>query len=214
MLVSRRAVIAGPLLGLFARPLRASTVQRDTGDAPAEQASSKSLAGSFLVSAPGQDAGPFSRSVVFMISHDTGGAMGVIINKPVIQESLSRLLETLGEKPGNVPNTDITVYFGGPVEPDAILVVHSRDFTVDKTRTISSLAAVSPVEVVLRAIANGKGPRHFLLLSGYAGWAPGQLEAELARAWWAVVPPDGQILYDDNDATKWQRAYDRRAIDL
>lgn len=214
MLVSRRAVIVGPLLGLFATRVRASTVQGDAGGTPVEWPPKKSLTGSFLVSAPGQDVGPFGRSVVFLLHHDAGGAMGVIINKPVLQESLARLLETLGVKPGAAPDTEITVYYGGPVEPDAILAVHSREFSVDKTKAISGLAAVSPAESVLRALAGGKGPHHFVLLAGYAGWAPGQLEAEIARAWWVTVPADGAILFGERDSTKWQRAYDQRPIDL
>jgi putative transcriptional regulator len=222
MQVSRRALIAGPLLALLATRVRANTVH-DTGTGGTgaegthvEWPPTKPLTGSFLVSAPGQDSGPFGKSVVFLLEHAAGGAMGVIVNKPVLRESLAQLLEGIGEhdKRTAPPKTEITIYFGGPVQPDAILAVHSRDFTADKTKAINSLAAVSPVEAVLRAVADGKGPHNFILLSGYAGWAPGQLEAELAKAWWIIVPADRDILFGSGDSTKWQRAYDQRSIDL
>jgi putative transcriptional regulator len=222
MQVSRRAVIAGPLLALLATRIGANAAQVASAEGTGaegphvEWPPTKPLTGSFLVSAPGQESGPFGKSVVFLLEHAAGGAMGVIVNTPVLRQSLAHLLEGIGDhdKQAAPPKTNITIYFGGPVQPDAILAVHSRDFTADKTRAINSLAAVSPVEAVLRAVADGKGPHHFILLSGYAGWAPGQLEAEIAKAWWIIVPADGDILFGSNNSTKWQRAYDQRSIDL
>ena len=212
MLLSRRAALAALMLGSFSRHGRAAPAEGPHIQWPP----STSLAGSFLVSPPGQDEGPFARSVVFLLHHDASGAMGMIINKPMLHESLARLLETLGDRrpKGAVPQTDITVHYGGPVDPEAILVLHSTEFTADRTRRISGLAAVSRAEDVLRALADRKGPRQFAFFAGYAGWAPGQLEAEIAKGWWVTVPAEADILFGESDSTKWQRAYDRRPVDL
>ena len=53
----------------------------------------------------------------------------------------------------------------------------------------------------------GKGPRRSLLLFGYAGWAPGQLEGEIARRSWVAVPADEALVFDGQYETKWMRAY-------
>jgi putative transcriptional regulator len=63
-------------------------------------------------------------------------------------------------------------------------------------------------------MAAGHGPKRSLFILGYAGWGPGQLEQELAAGAWFVVEPDAALLFDSETATKWQRAYDRRGVDL
>ena len=79
---------------------------------------------------------------------------------------------------------------------------------------INRFAAATGANAVLRAIAEGRGPRHALLAVGYAGWAPGQLEGELARKSWVVAPADEKFLFDTEFATKWLRAFERRGFDL
>ena len=60
----------------------------------------------------------------------------------------------------------------------------------------------------------GKGPRRAHFTVGYAGWAPGQLEAEMRAGYWIVVPSDDGILFDDAYDTKWDRAMAKRRINL
>ncbi|MDP6484189.1 MAG: YqgE/AlgH family protein, partial [Nitrospinota bacterium] len=64
--------------------------------------------------------------------------------------------------------------------------------------------------VALRAIALGQGPRRTLFAVGYAGWGPGQLDAEMRRGNWFTAPGDEDILFDNRQGTKWKRAMDRR----
>jgi putative transcriptional regulator len=79
---------------------------------------------------------------------------------------------------------------------------------------VSELAALTVSPGILEDIAAGKGPKQSLFALGYAGWGPGQLENELAAGAWVVVEPDATLLFDADTATKWQRAFDRRGIDL
>ena len=58
------------------------------------------------------------------------------------------------------------------------------------------------------------GPRHSLFALGYAGWAPDQLEGEIARGSWFTIAPDEALLFDDAIDTKWERALARRGVDL
>jgi putative transcriptional regulator len=74
--------------------------------------------------------------------------------------------------------------------------------------------AVTSQPEIFRAISVGKGPRLSLLALGYAGWAPGQLEGEIADGAWVVVPADEALLFDQNHEKKWERAMARRRFDL
>lgn len=209
-----RAAAFSLLLGLVGAFAQAAPTDGPVLPSPA----TRSLQGSFLVAPPGHEGGPFGRSVVFLLHHSDAGAMGVIINKPLAHESLKRLIDGLRQdsrpRTRRVPELDVVVRYGGPVEPDAVVVIHSPEFAVEGTRRIGALTAVSPVADVLAALAEGRGPRHYRFFAGYAGWAPAQLEAELGRNWWVVVPADSGILFDDVDSTKWYRAFERRPVDL
>jgi putative transcriptional regulator len=67
---------------------------------------------------------------------------------------------------------------------------------------------------VLQAMARGAGPRRALFLLGHAGWAPGQLDAELATGAWGVATADERLVFDEDPAQKWIEAMARRRLDL
>jgi putative transcriptional regulator len=67
---------------------------------------------------------------------------------------------------------------------------------------------------ILDALRRGTGPRRSLLAFGYAGWAPGQLEGELQRGAWISVPADEALVFDEDDARKWERAMARRKLSI
>jgi putative transcriptional regulator len=74
--------------------------------------------------------------------------------------------------------------------------------------------AITAEPSILQDIVKGKGPRRAHFTVGYAGWAPGQLEAEMRAGYWIVVPSDDGILFDDAYDTKWDRAMAKRRINL
>ena len=211
---SLRTAVAVLLIGLAGVFAHAAPAEGPAAQWPPKE----SLHGSFLVAPPDHDGGPFGRSVVFLLHHGESGATGVIVNKKLAQATLKSLLDGVlnrtGRSADSIPDLDVPVRYGGPVEPGAAIVVHSPEFAVEGTRKIGKLAAVSPMPEVLGALAEGRGPQRYAFFSGYAGWASAQLEAEIERKWWIVVPVDADILFDGADSTKWQRALDLRPVDL
>ena len=175
-----------------------------------------SLAGRLLVATPNLRGPIFRRTVIFMLRHGPDGATGIIINRPTGSRPLTELLRSFGidDIDGVDPDEDLTVFFGGPVQRRLGMVLHSTDFAVSSTLVVNRFAATTGANAALRAIAEGRGPRHALLAVGYAGWAPGQLEGELARQSWVVVPADKKFLFDTEFTTKWLRARERRGYDL
>ena len=184
-------------------------------------AAAETLAGKLLVAAPSMPDGYFSHSVVYMLQHDETGAMGVVVNIPIGALPFTSLFDALGVEPeidDDLAERTVRIYSGGPVDAGQGFVLHSEDYLDDSNRDdaiigAGGLALSMSVELV-RAMASGEGPAKSLLLFGYAGWAPGQLETELKRDDWVTVKADESLVFDSDDGTKWRRAMDSLEIDL
>ncbi|MCE3248828.1 MAG: algH [Geminicoccaceae bacterium] len=202
-------------LALFVLTLTAAEAARSPGDLlPRDQMDHDSVAGRLLVATPQLEDPNFYHTIVYMVKHDGSGAMGLVLNRVLGKGPVAELLEGLGDDRKVDPAAEIEVHFGGPVESGRGFVLHSPDYDGEDTVVLSDLVALTSSLDVLRAIAAGKGPKRSLLALGYAGWAPGQLEAEIAAGAWEVVEPDEGLLFDDKVDSKWQRALDRRGVDL
>ncbi len=180
--------------------------------------SATGLAGQLLVASPSMPDPRFAKTVIFMVRHDRHGAMGLVINRFIGLESAARLLDGTGGPNTGGPDPDgdakVRVHYGGPVEPRRGFVVHSSDYAEDDTVAVTDRVSVTAATRILHAIAKGKGPNRGFLAVGYAGWAPGQLEGEIARKDWVVVPADDRLVFDSDQAGKWRRALDRHGIEL
>lgn len=172
------------------------------------------LTGHLLVATPDLQDPNFDHTVVYIVQHDAGGAMGLVVNRVLGRGPIGELLEGLGLDTEANGAVEIAVHYGGPVERGRGFILHSPDFKGADTVVLSELAALTSSLDVLSAIAAGDGPRRALFALGYAGWAPDQLESELAAGAWVVVDPDEALLFDDQIDSKWQRALDRQGIDL
>jgi len=163
----------------------------------------------FLVAAPGMNDPRFYHAVILIVQHDRGGAFGLIVNRPVEDEPLAKLLQELGQKTDGASGK-IAIYAGGPVESDIGFVLHSAEYKQPETMAIDEKLAVTSSPAVLRDIATQHGPKKYIFAFGYAGWGPGQLENELAHRVWFTAPGDAKLLFDDDPAKLWQDALDRR----
>ncbi len=147
-----------------------------------------------------------------MIHHDASGAMGLVINREVGLASVSDLLAELGLDSTGMAG-EVRVLIGGPVETGQGFVLHSAEYAGQGTIAIGDFG-VTARPGVLQAIGAGRGPKQFLFLLGYAGWGPGQLEAEIKAGHWVDVAADKQIVFDEHVETKWKRALARRTTIL
>jgi putative transcriptional regulator len=169
------------------------------------------LDGQFLIAMPGVQDGDFARSVVYICAHSPAGAMGFIINR--LQElSFSDVLLHLKllDQQDAFMLPDKTRHFpvlsGGPVEPGRGFVLHSDDFSNESSIPVSDDIFLTSTLDILRAIAEGKGPARATMLLGYAGWAAGQLEAEITSNGWLNCNANDDIIFDPSVDTKYERA--------
>jgi putative transcriptional regulator len=176
------------------------------GPAAAED---EQLVGQFLVAAPEMADPRFVETVVYITAHDRAGSMGLVINHPVAEGPLADLLKALGDD-GKAAKGKVTIHYGGPVDPDRLLVLHSNDYAGRATTFVGNGLGVTSDVDILRALALGKGPRQKLLIFGYAGWGPGQLEAEIKDNAWYVVPADSALIFGPEPEKKWDRALAKR----
>jgi putative transcriptional regulator len=186
------------------------------GSAPqngAKPPGASSLAGQFLVATDEIRDPRFARTVIYMVNHGPGGAMGLIVNRPVGEVSLAKLLAGLGVEAKGAGG-DVRMHYGGPVEMRQGFTLHTADYKGEDTIQVAAGIALSTNPEILRAVGMGTGPKRFLVALGYSGWAPGQLEDEIRRGGWEIVPADEAILFDDRYETKWERAMARRMIVL
>ena len=170
-----------------------------------------SLAGQLLIAMPQMQDPRFSRSVVFMCAHNAEGAMGLVVNKTVEEPSMNELLRQLGIE--GVGLRDARVHFGGPVEAGRGFVLHSTDYTEEGTLVVGGDVGLTATLDILRAIGRGDGPRRNLFALGYAGWGPGQLDAEIQANGWLIAPSDEALLFDGGNKDKWRRAIAKLGVD-
>ena len=178
------------------------------------QAQNARLAGQLLVATPELEGPTFTRTVIYMVRYDArSGAMGLIVNRQLGEVPMAVLLKQSG-LPSEGAKGSVRLHVGGPVEATRIVVLHTDDYTGPDTVKVGNGMAVTAEPSILQAVAKGKGPRRARFTLGYAGWAPGQLEAEMEAGYWIVVPSDAAIVFDDANETKWDRAMAKRRINL
>ncbi|MDH3236456.1 MAG: YqgE/AlgH family protein [Alphaproteobacteria bacterium] len=173
----------------------------------------ESLAGKFLVAVPSMRDPRFAGTVILLVEHGEKGALGFVINRVNGHRPIAEILIALGRETAGVKG-DIDIHWGGPVERNVAVVLHSRDYKRADTRPGPGGLALTGDPGVLAAIGRGKGPKRFIFLRGYAGWRAGQLERELAAKAWVVVPADPALVFARNHNETWKRAYARRGLDL
>ncbi|MDZ4761174.1 MAG: YqgE/AlgH family protein [Alphaproteobacteria bacterium] len=171
-----------------------------------------SLAGKLLIALPSIEDPRFRQAVILICTHNEDHAMGLILNKAADDVRLPELLDQLGVDGEEAPE-DQHVLMGGPVGKDRGFVLHSDDYDSDgATLSIIEGVCLTATKDVLHAMASDSPPERYILALGYAGWAAGQLEMELAENVWLVGEPDLALVYDPSLDTKWSRALARIGV--
>jgi putative transcriptional regulator len=168
-----------------------------------------SLAGQLLIASPELRQPEFNHAVILLANHTREGALGIVINRPGKVLPIADLVTAFGGDAASM-HGNIQIFSGGPVDPDIGFVVHSAEYRTPSTLDIDGSVALTIASEVLRDIGLGKGPRKSLAAFGYAGWAPAQLDNELAHGVWMTMPEDPALVFDDDRAKLWDDARARQ----
>ncbi|MDX0785623.1 YqgE/AlgH family protein [Sinorhizobium medicae] len=169
------------------------------------------LDGQFLIAMPGMFDANFARTVIFVCAHSEDGAMGFILNRPQRLTFPDVLLHLQLLDPDEVirlPSTtrEFPIQAGGPVETGRGFVLHSDDYLSDSSIPVSDDICLTATLDIVRAISRGEGPVKATMLLGYAGWGPGQLEAEITQNGWLTCPAQEELIFSRNLDEKYDRA--------
>jgi putative transcriptional regulator len=167
----------------------------------AAAASESSLArGRFLIATRQVAGAVFAESVVLLLDYGPGGALGLIVNRPTrftLAEALPQIEELRGR--------DDRAWLGGPVAAQRVFLLgRGRDAPEGAERVLDDVWASMRLDALKRLAARRTPASRLRAYLGYAGWAPGQLDAELARGDWYVEPADAGAIFDADAATLWR----------
>lgn len=164
--------------------------------------------GRLLVAPPSQDDDFWAKSVIFIYEESKGATVGLALNK-TSERTVAELaehhdLEYLGED---------QIYVGGPLNPSALVMLHTDDWTCTNTMQVDGGLRISSDRTMLKRLCNGDTPKKWRLFLGMSGWVPGQLEKELLgkppyskKNSWLIAPLDRAIVFEDDENTMWKRA--------
>lgn len=165
-----------------------------------------SLAPTLLLSMPQLTDPNFDRTVVLLCDHNAEGAFGVVLNRPM--DTLAQVV--LRTDPP--VNREMQLWVGGPVEPQRSWILLDEDPQEPGTVRISEGVYLSASPALLRRVLGSETP-HARLLVGYAGWGPGQLEAELEASAWLLDSVDRDLVFDVPADRMWETAIRRLGAD-
>ena len=156
----------------------------------------ESLRGRILVAGRHLRDPNFFRTLVLLVEHGDDGAMGLVVNRPSdvdVREALAGHFE--------VDRGSAAVFYGGPVEPAALFVLHNSVEYADGELPVAPHLFVGnsreSFEGLVDAVDAGDDDTRYRVFAGCAGWGPGQLEEELARGDWHLI--DGEDLLGGED---------------
>lgn len=174
------------------------------------------LAPGFLVAAPSLLDPNFKRTVVLLVDHKPQeGSIGFVVNRPA-QVQMRSMLERLGLAADDAPHSNSSVLVGGPVNPQTGWVVFEQGAATAQSQEIvriSDRLAVSASRELLQTLVTHQGPERMLLVLGYSGWGPGQLDAEIVQGAWIPVDFDERIVFDTPFDDRWASALRLLGID-
>ncbi|AHC16287.1 YqgE/AlgH family protein [Salinispira pacifica] len=174
------------------------------------------LGGKFIISEAELTDPNFQFTVVLIISHDSAGALGLVVNRP----SNSTLGDLFPEQFGDHSASHIPIFVGGPVQQEYIFLVQQglpEDYRSEAAILIHDNIYFEPdVRPVLQFIHDSWDDLPYThrpklrFFAGYSGWANGQLEAELDQKAWVTQPSSSDIIFSPNPEVGWRDALKKK----
>ncbi len=168
------------------------------------------IAPGFLIAVPQLGDPNFHRAVVLMLEHSDRGAMGLVVNRPAPSLMLAEVAR--GQNMTVAAEYEKAhVFVGGPVEPERGFVLHGETELSEAIPLFDGMFVSGSLDS-LRTLFAGP-PERFRLCLGYAGWGPGQLEAELQEGAWLTAEPSSKHILATPADQMWETVLREMGID-
>ncbi|WP_092876159.1 YqgE/AlgH family protein [Izhakiella capsodis] len=171
----------------------------------------------FLIAMPALQDPMFKRSVVYICEHNDDGAMGLIVNKPMDNLTIEKMLKKLKITPEPRDETislDKPVFVGGPLAEDRGFILHSAQGAFASSIRVSDNTMITSSRDVLETLGTPRHPNQVLVTLGYCAWEKDQLEGELLENAWLTTPANSQILFQTPIAERWREAARSIGVDI
>ena len=158
----------------------------------------------------------FKNSVILMLEHDKDGAIGIIINKPIGKITIGSLIQKIENKTINrkeIFDYEIPIFWGGPIDNDRILILHSNDYNDESTKKYKYLSVSNNYESLI-SIADENAPTKSLVVVGISAWTVGQLDGEIDKGHWNLSEVKEELIFEENNEIKFIRATDNSFLRL
>jgi putative transcriptional regulator len=147
----------------------------------------------------------FSRTVVLLAEYGTHGAFGLVVNRVMAEPAH----EVIRPEPPMDIRKDVFLYVGGPVEPNrAWVLTHHRELDADALEVTDGVYLSAAPGLIRQTLQSSPDPQVRLIV-GYAGWAAGQLDEELAASAWLMAPVQADLLFETPVDVMWETAIRR-----
>ena len=173
-----------------------------------------SLKDHFLIAMPSLMEPHFFRSVTYLCEHSEKGAIGIVINQPLLNLRLGDVLELMNIKTDYPEVAGRLIFAGGPSHTDRGFILHETGTSWESTLQISDSIALTTSPDILKAIAEDEGPTHNLVALGYANWEAGQLETEISQNSWLYGPSSFDIIFHMAIEHRWRTAASLMGVDV
>jgi putative transcriptional regulator len=154
----------------------------------------------------------FNKSIIYVVSHNSSGALGIIVNRLVNKVNYQTTIRMFKDENDGSAEIVMPVHIGGPVEPERGFILHTAEYDKNLLLKFPDNLAISSNVEIIKDIAKGSGPANSIFVLGYTGWFTGQLEEEMKNNLWLVSECDQQILFSKESDKKWYAALDRMGI--
>ena len=158
----------------------------------------------------------FENAVILMLEHDNNGALGLVINKPLGNITLGALISKINDNSINkkeLYDVKIPIYWGGPVDRNKILILHSNDYKNESTKKYNKLSTSNDIKTLVE-IAENKGPKKSLVILGLSAWNTNQLDGEIELERWTLSEISMELIFDTDNNIKWLKAIHNSFIRL
>jgi putative transcriptional regulator len=168
----------------------------------------------FLVSLPVLNSGNFNKSLVYLDSHTGDGAHGWIVNKQLEEQVATKL------RRGMKLSKNIPIYYGGPVDVNSGVVIHSKDFNVPATKPLNDTLSITRDKSIINILNMGQMPEYFRIIVGCCAWGPTQLENEIlgsrtnGMSSWTTTPYSHDLMWNTMPGEQWNSGIEHAASAL
>ena len=154
-------------------------------------------AGKLLLASPQSRDADFAQSVILLVSHDRQGSIGLMVNRP--------LNISLTEVYPDMKGAELKLYAGGPLALGIRALYRSHAKPDQATPVFGDVSMIIKKPLLAKLVAAHTPSSVFRVYAGYVGWSGGQLQGEVARGVWQVVPGDAEPVFDPHPETLWAR---------